>query len=107
RKRSRCGAWGAQNIRARSGPKAVFHLAGAIGALLTAPRPRRAHRKAEGRSAAFDFVPAPRILARRMRLAGVAELVDAPDSKSGSGDRVWVRFPPPAPGGLRPYESVT
>jgi ADP-ribose pyrophosphatase YjhB (NUDIX family) len=30
-------------------------------------------------------------------LAGVAELVDAPDSKSGSGNRVWVRFPPPAP----------
>ncbi len=29
--------------------------------------------------------------------AGVAELVDAPDSKSGSGNRVWVRFPPPAP----------
>jgi hypothetical protein len=29
--------------------------------------------------------------------AGVAELVDAPDSKSGSGNRVGVRFPPPAP----------
>ena len=27
----------------------------------------------------------------------MAELVDAPDSKSGSGDRVWVRVPPPAP----------
>ena len=26
--------------------------------------------------------------------AGVAELVDAPDSKSGSGNRVGVRFPP-------------
>src|SRR5262245_26216124 len=35
------------------------------------------------------YTPRPR--------AGVAELVDAPDSKSGSGDRVWVRFPPPAP----------
>ena len=30
-------------------------------------------------------------------LAGVAELVDALDSKSSSGNRVWVRFPPPAP----------
>ena len=26
-------------------------------------------------------------------LAGVAELVDAPDSKSGDGDIVWVRVP--------------
>ncbi len=40
---------------------------------------------------------------RRMgaNLAGVAELVDAPDSKSGSGDRVSVRFRPPAPLGFR------
>ena len=30
-------------------------------------------------------------------LAGMAELVDAPDSKSGSGNRVGVRFPLPAP----------
>jgi hypothetical protein len=29
-------------------------------------------------------------------IAGVAELADAPDSKSGSRKRVWVRFPPPA-----------
>jgi hypothetical protein len=29
--------------------------------------------------------------------AGMAELVDAPDSKSGDGDIVWVRFPLPAP----------
>jgi hypothetical protein len=27
----------------------------------------------------------------------MAELVDAPDSKSGSSDGVWVRFPLPAP----------
>jgi hypothetical protein len=27
----------------------------------------------------------------------MAELVDAPDSKSGSGNRVWVRFPLRAP----------
>src|SRR5262249_14930667 len=33
----------------------------------------------------------------RAARAEVAELVDAPDSKSGSGDRVWVRFPPSAP----------
>ena len=29
--------------------------------------------------------------------AGVAELVDAPDSKSGSRQGVGVRFPSPAP----------
>ena len=29
-------------------------------------------------------------------IAGVAEPVDAPDSKSGEGDLVWVRVPPPA-----------
>ena len=28
--------------------------------------------------------------------AGVVELADAPDSKSGEGNLVWVRFPPPA-----------
>jgi hypothetical protein len=32
-----------------------------------------------------------------LNLAGVAELVDAPDSKSGSGNRVRVRFSLPAP----------
>src|SRR5688500_12547366 len=32
--------------------------------------------------------------------AEVAELVDAPDSKSGSLRGVWVRFPPSAPPGL-------
>ena len=32
-----------------------------------------------------------------LNLAGVAELVDAPDSKSGSGNRVRVRVSPEAP----------
>src|SRR5690606_34818415 len=31
--------------------------------------------------------------------AGVAESVDAADSKSAAGDSVWVRVPPPAPRG--------
>ena len=31
------------------------------------------------------------------RLAGVVELVDAPDSKSGARNGVGVRVPPPAP----------
>lgn len=34
------------------------------------------------------------------KLAGVAELVDAPDSKSGNGNIVRVRVSPPAPSKL-------
>src|SRR5215212_3449557 len=34
------------------------------------------------------------------RRAEVAELADAPDSKSGARKGVWVRFPPSAPGSL-------
>ncbi len=30
-----------------------------------------------------------------VRYAGVAELADAPDSKSGGGDIVWVQVPSP------------
>jgi hypothetical protein len=37
------------------------------------------------------------------RLAGVVELVDAPDSKSGARNGVRVRVPPPAP--LAPLQS--
>jgi hypothetical protein len=39
---------------------------------------------------------APRCLYNQPH-AGVAELADAPDSKSGGRKAVWVRFPPPAP----------
>ena len=33
----------------------------------------------------------------RLIFAGVAELADAPDSKSGDRKVVWVRVPPPVP----------
>jgi hypothetical protein len=36
-------------------------------------------------------------LKSNVALAGVAELVDALDSKSSFGNKVRVRFPPPAP----------
>jgi hypothetical protein len=44
----------------------------------------------------------------RKTSAGVVELVDAPDSKSGSGDRVSVRFRPPAPVALLtpPFDDI-
>jgi hypothetical protein len=35
-------------------------------------------------------------------VAGVVELADAPDSKSGGGNSVWVQLPPPAP-----YKSMS
>jgi hypothetical protein len=41
--------------------------------------------------------PGCALCAVRERCAGVAELVDALDSKSSSGDRVSVRFRPPVP----------
>ena len=39
-------------------------------------------------------------------IAGVAELADAPDSKSGSRKRVWVRFPPPASANTKAKEYL-
>ena len=39
----------------------------------------------------------PRASPDRWRIAGMAELVDAPDSKSGFRKEVGVRFPLPAP----------
>ncbi len=36
----------------------------------------------------------------------MAELVDAPDSKSGSGNRVWVQVPLPAPPLLTEHERL-
>ena len=39
------------------------------------------------------------IMDNAARLAGVMELVDVPDSKSGARDGVGVRVPPPAPTG--------
>ena len=40
---------------------------------------------------------ARRFMDNAPRLAGVVELVDAPDSKSGARNGVRVRVPPPAP----------
>ena len=40
-------------------------------------------------------------------LAGVAELADAPDSKSGAGNSVGVQVPPPAPLKNRPPRNCT
>ena len=61
-------------------------------------RPREAE---EANSALFAYNARPtrraHLCGRQITLAGVAELVDALDSKSSSGNRVWVRFPPPAP----------
>ena len=37
------------------------------------------------------------IVSVNQNFAGVAEPVDAPDSKSGSGNRVGVQVSPPAP----------
>src|SRR3546814_8878429 len=51
-----------------------------------------------GATAALDAYPHDGFCSR----AGVAELADAPDSKSGSGDRVSVRPRPPAPRLLEP-----
>ncbi len=39
-------------------------------------------------------------------VAGVVELADAPDSKSGGGNSVWVRLPPPAPFKIKELEAT-
>ena len=52
---------------------------------------------ARGQEEARCRIGAERELGSGIPQAGVAELVDALDSKSSSGDRVSVRFRPPAP----------
>ena len=55
---------------------------------------RRGHRAKIGEKKGFVFYKSLVIIPP---IAGVAELVDAPDSKSGGGDIVRVRFSPPVP----------
>ena len=40
----------------------------------------------------------------KINAAGVVELADAPDSKSGGGNPVRVRFSPPAPSGFQQHK---
>ena len=62
--------------------------------------PKGSHRQASAHIlCAVQVGPCPAL--RRQLHAGMAELVDAPDSKSGFRKEVGVRFPLPAPSALR------
>src|SRR4051812_31765787 len=95
---------------ARSASTAVRPISAASnGLLLTLPPSvaryrayaagQRRPRREWGSIEAFRRLMQPLTGATVVFQAEVAELVDAPDSKSGEGDLVWVRVPPSASDG--------
>ena len=77
----------------------LAHRARGLGAMSAANPSVMAFRECLARAAMARCTPrlAPHAYCIMIAvIAGVAELADAPDSKSGSRKRVWVRFPPPA-----------